>query len=171
MVEGDLDESFRKIFDSSYQMWLGGKRMCIGDGERAQRVVDKQTTEIACVCPELETKRCKQRGVLKLSICALPFVGYWEVGTSSWSSIHQLSTVLKMYYEILGAEFFKTKFVLYKRQEQKGERTVWVTHLNLHPDEVGKLPIDQINGQAGRTALNTAEIGPLCGPEDEDIPF
>lgn len=168
----DAKQSVDAIFDSSYQSWQGSKRFCVGDGEKANRLSPEGIIEVPCICPLLEQKKCKQTAVLKLGLCDLPMVGYWEVRSSSWSSIHQFSKVLDMYYAILGEDLFTTKFQLFKRQETVGERNPWVTHLNVHPSETAKLlqRMSVTNDPTIAPTVDELTLGPI-DTDEVDIPF
>ena len=94
----------QEIFPHFYQYWQGGKLICEGDNETAQRrnLQAGTSEEIPCNddCPFRQKGDCKPTGVLKVLLYELPTFHVFEVRTSGINSIINLNTGLEM---ILGA--------------------------------------------------------------------
>jgi hypothetical protein len=105
------------------QQWLRAYSLtqgliCIGDGVNARRKVDLQTgaiadhetkqwewREITCnaqECPEYQTKRCRRVMNLQFLLPKVPGLGVWQIDTSSFYSIVNINSMIKMLKGVLG---------------------------------------------------------------------
>lgn len=143
LYENDQD-NLAFAFDSGYESWLGQRKFCSGDGQLGTRQQDGQNIQVNCTCELLQQGKCKQYGLLRVGLTNLPFLGYWEVRTSSWSTIQAVPQLMQLYYNLLGEKFWTTKFQLVKKQQPGASGPVWVTHVVIHPDSVSNLSEGQI---------------------------
>jgi len=105
------------------QQWLRAYSMsqglvCIGDGLESRRKVDVETGDIAnhqtnqwewrqmtCNsqdCPEYQTKRCRRVMNLQFLLPRVPGLGVWQIDTSSFYSIVNINSTIKMLQGMLG---------------------------------------------------------------------
>ena len=79
------------VFPHYYQYWQGGKLLCEGDNETAQRrdLQAGTSEEIPCQedCPFRQKKDCKPTGTLRVLLHQLPTLHIFEIRTSSFHSI------------------------------------------------------------------------------------
>lgn len=139
----DSQASFNFIFDSNYKAFKGGRVCCVGDGEKALRgVSSKEIQEVSCTCEWLTGAKpiCKQRGELRVGLVDVPFVGYFQIATTSWNSIASISAVLDMYFTQLGEKFWTTKFVLYKEPAMLQGKPQYLVKLMIDPEDAKNLP-------------------------------
>jgi hypothetical protein len=105
------------------QQWLRAYSMsqglvCIGDGLEARRKVDVETGDMAnhatnqwewhqmtCnpqECPDYQTKRCRRVMNLQFLLPKVPGLGVYQIDTSSFYSIVNINSMIKMLQGILG---------------------------------------------------------------------
>lgn len=105
------------------QQWLRAYSMsqglvCIGDGLEARRKVDVETGAIASHetnqwewhqttcnpqdCPEYQTKRCRRVMNLQFLLPRVPGLGVYQIDTSSFYSIVNINSMIKMLQGMLG---------------------------------------------------------------------
>lgn len=105
------------------QQWLRAYSMsqglvCIGNGEEAKRKMDVETGalanhqtnqwkwhEINCPpqeCPEYQTKRCRRVMNLQFLLPKVPGLGVWQIDTSSFYSIVNINSMIKMLQGMFG---------------------------------------------------------------------
>ena len=105
------------------QQWLRAYSMsqglvCIGDGLEARRKIDVETGAIAnhatnqwewhqvtCnpqECPEYQTKRCRRVMNLQFLLPNVPGLGVYQIDTSSFYSIVNINSMIKMLQGMLG---------------------------------------------------------------------
>jgi len=105
------------------QQWLRAYSMsqglvCIGDGLEAKRKMDVETGAIAnretnqwewhqvtCnpqECPEYQTKRCRRVMNLQFLLPKVPGLGVYQIDTSSFYSIVNINSMIKMLQGMLG---------------------------------------------------------------------
>jgi hypothetical protein len=105
------------------QQWLRAYSMsqglvCIGDGLEARRKIDVETGAIAnhetnqwewhqitCApqeCPEYQTKRCRRVMNLQFLLPNVPGLGVYQIDTSSFYSIVNINSMIKMLQGMLG---------------------------------------------------------------------
>jgi hypothetical protein len=105
------------------QQWLRAYSMsqglvCIGDGLEARRKVDVETGalanhetnqwewhQITCdpqECPEYQTKRCRRVMNLQFLLPKVPGLGVYQIDTSSFYSIVNINSMIKMLQGMLG---------------------------------------------------------------------
>ena len=105
------------------QQWLRAYSMsqglvCIGNGEEAKRKMDVETGalanhqtnqwewhEITCIpqeCPEYQTKRCRRVMNLQFLLPKVPGLGVWQIDTSSFYSIVNINSMIKMLQGMFG---------------------------------------------------------------------
>jgi hypothetical protein len=105
------------------QQWLRAYSMsqglvCIGDGLEARRKVDVKTGalanhetnqwewhEITCdpqECPDYQTKRCRRVMNLQFLLPTVPGLGVYQIDTSSFYSIVNINSMIKMLQGMLG---------------------------------------------------------------------
>lgn len=129
------------IFESSYKYFHQGKLFCFGDGEKATRGLKADAHEVPCTCEKLGAEGgCKQRGEMRFALADMPFAGFFQVTTTSWESISQMESVLKMYQNMLGEQFWTIKFVLYKEEKIMGGRRQYILRMAIHEDYRKLLP-------------------------------
>ncbi len=159
------EENLAFIFDSGYEYYRGGKRWCAGDGVSANRVLENNELGVVpCPCDALNQQGgCKQYGVMRVGIQNIPYIGFWEVRTTSWRSIGQIQQVIGIYQNLLGENFWTTSFVLSKSQQPGRSGPVWVTKLAIHSDDAKKLPMmaEMPMLDTGESFDETAYINPL----------
>lgn len=139
----DEQKSQDFIFDASYKAYKGGKLFCKGDGETAMRAIAKGNLEqVSCTCEYLTGKNpiCKQRGELRVILCDLPFLGYFEIGTSSWNSINSIQSVIETYKEVLGDKFWITEFILFKEETMMQGHKQYIMRMRVASDFVKMMP-------------------------------
>ena len=110
--------------DQFAQQWLRAYSLtqglvCIGDGITSRRKVDTATGEIASHqtrewvwkdelpcdpqdCPEYLSKHCRRVMNLQVLIPDVPGLGVWQIDTSSFYSIVNINSMIKMLKAILG---------------------------------------------------------------------
>jgi hypothetical protein len=135
--------SLEFIFDSSYKAYKNGTLYCRGDGETASRAVKKgEIEQVSCTCEYLTmaVPLCKQRGDLKVVLAQLPFVGFFQIGTSSWNSISSIQSVIDMYYQMLGDKFWLTEFVLFKEETMLRGHRQYIMRLKIASDFANTIP-------------------------------
>lgn len=140
----DPERSASFIFDASYKAYKNGSLFCKGDGETAVRAIAKNKIEtIQCPCEHLTGKNqiCKQRAELRVILCDLPFMGYFQIGTSSWNSINSIQGMIDMYRNLLGDNFWTTEFILYKEAAMMQGHRQYLLRLKIAPEFVSTLPI------------------------------
>lgn len=110
-------EQFAQQWLRAYSMTQG--LVCIGDGQTSRRKVDKATGAMAgrdtkdwvwkdglsCdpqECPEYLSKRCRRVMNLQVLIPAVTGLGVWQIDTSSFYSIVNINSMIKMLKAILG---------------------------------------------------------------------
>ena len=105
------------------QQWLRAYSLsqglvCIGDGSEARRKIDVETGALAnhqtnqwewhqvtCEpqeCPEYQTKRCRRVMNLQFLLPKVPGLGVWQIDTSSFYSIVNINSMIKMLQGMLG---------------------------------------------------------------------
>jgi len=139
----DPERSASFIFDASYKAYKNGSLFCKGDGETAVRAMAKNKIEtVQCPCEYLTGKNqiCKQRADLRVILCDLPFMGYFQIGTSSWNSINSIQGMIDMYRNLLGERFWTTEFVLYKETAMMQGHRQYLLRLKIAPEFVSSLP-------------------------------
>lgn len=135
--------SMEFIFDASYKAYKQGKMFCKGDGETAIRSIAKgNQEEVPCTCEYLTGRQplCKQRGELKVILCNLPFLGYFEIGTSSWNSITSIQSVIDTYKEVLGDKFWITEFILFKEEAMLQGHKQYIMRMKIASDFIKMMP-------------------------------
>lgn len=139
----DEQKSQDFIFDASYKAYKNGKLFCKGDGEVAMRALAKGNLEqVPCTCELLTGKQpiCKQRGELRVILCDLPFLGYFEIGTSSWNSINSIDSVIETYKQVLGEKFWITEFILFKEETMMQGHRQYIMRMRVASDFVKMMP-------------------------------
>lgn len=139
----DESKSQDFVFDASYKAYKAGKLFCKGDGETAMRAIAKGNLEqVPCTCELLTGKNpiCKQRGELRVILCDLPFLGYFEIGTSSWNSINSIQSVIETYKEVLGDKFWITEFILFKEETMMQGHKQYIMRMRVASDFVKMMP-------------------------------
>jgi hypothetical protein len=128
VYQQDEQASLTWIFDANYRMFKENKAYCVGDGERARRLVPNAETgktewiEIACPCEFLTGKQnslCKQQGELKVAPLALlkeGIHGYFMINTNSWNAIRGLYDTISYWHGSLKDLFWRTPFIVYKKK-------------------------------------------------------
>ncbi len=137
------DVSAAFIFDASYKAYKNASLFCKGDGETAVRAIAKNKIEtVSCPCEFLTGKNqiCKQRADLRVILCDLPFMGYFQIGTSSWNSINSIQGMIDMYRNILGDTFWTTEFILYKETAMMQGHRQYLLRLKIAPEFISILP-------------------------------
>jgi len=105
------------------QQWLRAYSLtqglvCIGDGVTARRKVDIKTGDIAnretkqwewrevtCnaqECPDYQAKRCRRVMNLQFLLPEVPGLGVWQIDTSSYYSIININSMVKLLKGVLG---------------------------------------------------------------------
>jgi hypothetical protein len=112
-VFGEKPKALRVMFpvdnpDVFFPQWLkcyGASLLkCKGDGEKAFTWDEEGggLKEIACPCPKLEAKECKQIGILQFLIPECAGAGVYQITTSSKNSIIDLNSSLSFIRAICG---------------------------------------------------------------------
>lgn len=137
------ERSLDFVFDASYKAYKNGALFCKGDGESAMRAIAKGKLEqVPCTCELLTGKMpiCKQRGDLRVVLSNLPFLGFFQIGTSSWNSINSIEAVIDLYYKILGEKFWMTEFILFKEETFLKGHKQYIMRLRVAPEYMAHLP-------------------------------
>lgn len=93
------------VFPCSYVFYGSSKGVkCRGNGEMAYRVNDetKEMDQVACPCPLLDEKKCKQVGRLLFMIPKVSVGGVFQITTSSFNSIVDLASGLDYVAALVG---------------------------------------------------------------------
>lgn len=144
----DPEASELFIFDSNYKAFKAGKSFCVGNGEKAIQSVSKtEVREVPCTCEFLNGPKpiCKQRGEVRVGLVDIPFIGFFQITTTSWNSIASIDAVIKMYKQMLGAKFWTTKFVLYKEPVILKGNPQYLVKLIIDPEDANLLGLPQMN--------------------------
>ena len=139
----DNQKSLEYIFDASYKAYKNGTLFCKGDGESATRAIAKgKLIQVECTCELLSGSKpiCKQRGEMKVALSHLPFMGYFQISTTSWNSINSIQSVIDMYYQVLGEKFWITEFILFKEEMFISGRKQYITRLKVANEFISQLP-------------------------------
>ncbi len=161
-------KSLDYVFDASYKAYKQAQLFCKGDGESAMRAVAKGKLEqVTCTCDFLTGKQpiCKQRGELKVVLSALPFMGYFEIGTTSWNSINSIQSVIDTYAQMLGDKFWVTEFVLFKEETFLSGHKQYIMRMKISPEYVNMLPTgSEINSVMMFEDEDGEEMPPAAAP-------
>lgn len=173
--------------DQFAQQWLRRYSMtqgltCIGDGETCRRKVDTNTGDFAshttelwewhdnCVCnhelcPEYINKRCRRVLNLQFLMPDVPGLGVWQIDTSSFYSIVNINSMIKLLKGIFGrCSMLPLTLAL-------GE--IEVSPLGIKKKKVYIMHIRQDNirlSQLARMSLAPASHALLESPDEGEIP-
>lgn len=170
------DEARQFIYDSAYKAYKGGVWFCAGNGEVATRNTKEGPTEVACTCPMLAAKECKQQGELRFAIQGFPAGGYFQMITHSWKGISNLQNALDIFYSYLGKNFWNARFILFKHKiTQKGHAN-YIVGIKLHPDyqklapDLGQQLLEDEDENAPIQPFGASEETETKPPEEEAGP-
>lgn len=170
--------------DMFAQQWLRRYSLtqgltCIGDGDTCRRKVDTETgdfashitkdwewkTDLNCQyeeCPEYNNKRCRRVMNLQFLMPDVPGLGVYQIDTSSWNSIVNINSMIKMLKGIFGrCHMLPLTLALGPLEvSPKGEKKkkVWCLHIrqdNIRLSELAEMAMLPV----GRALLEEPEEG------------
>jgi len=104
-----------EVFSSDFEMWGGGKLLCHGDGEQAQRRIDDQRRIQPawrdygpCAnanCPDYLSGKCGPMNRLRFMVPEVTLAGFIQMDTGSWNSAENIDSGLNL-IEVLTTQIF-----------------------------------------------------------------
>lgn len=160
----EIDENF----PTEYACYSGAKRVCHGDGRRAQRR-DRQGkvwldtwSEVKCTCPALTAGRCKAKGRLHSSLLspAAPLAGAQAIlRTASEITVSEmLGSLLEVQHVVGGLAWVPLWLVLMPKQVEPDGRptTVYCSHVETIEHDVTALQRQILERRRARAELGGA---------------
>ena len=152
-------------FPTQYAYYQGSKRLCSGDGEKAQQVnwQTGEVTDIECnpdKCPHFQKGECKVGGILNCILTKSARIGgVYKFRTHSINSVINILSSLKFIWTITGGKLAMIPLTLTLRpkhvtpEKAKAGITVYVANIEYHGNNSGLLD-DALEVAKGMLARN-----------------